>query len=204
MYARGTRGVTGDRRLGVLDLTGFEVALAPLVALVTAGVRAAVRAGSLDVPVREELVVDGVVRDHDLLLVEMTALVEVADELLGHLRVRLVVGVPVVVELDVELRERRGVLLVPVERELLGGDPFLLGVDCDGGPVHIRAGDERGLLTESFERAPVHVAADVGSEVADVEVAVGVRQSTGHHRRVVGGEVVVAHVVCIEVSWIRA
>jgi len=44
----------------------------------------AVRAGSLDVPVREELVVDGVVRDHDLLLVEMTALVEVTDELLGH------------------------------------------------------------------------------------------------------------------------
>jgi len=110
------------------------VALAPLVALVTAGVRAAVRAGSLDVPVREELVVDGVVRDHDLLLVEMTALVEVADELLGHLRVRLVVGVPVVVELDVELRERRGVLLVPVGARTARGDPFLLGVDCDGVP----------------------------------------------------------------------
>jgi len=116
-------GVAGDRRFGVLDLAGFEVALAPLVALVAAGVCTAVGAGPLDVPVREELVVDGVVRDHDLLLVEVAALVEVTDELLGHRRVRLVVGVAVVVELDVELRERRGVLLVPVERELLGETP---------------------------------------------------------------------------------
>jgi len=116
-------GVAGDRRFGVLDLAGFEVALAPLVALVAAGVCTAVGAGPLDVPVREELVVDGVVRDHDLLLVEGRPLVEVTDELLGHRRVRLVVGVAVVVELDVELRERRGVLLVPVERELLGGPP---------------------------------------------------------------------------------
>jgi len=45
-------GVAGDRGDGILDLAGFEVSLAAVVALVTAGRLAAVRAGSLDVSVR--------------------------------------------------------------------------------------------------------------------------------------------------------
>jgi len=139
------------------------------------------------------VILDWVVGHHDLLLVDVAVGREVADDLLCEFGVGCVVGVAVVVERDVELRERLLVGLVPVEGEFLGRDALLVGVDGDRRPVHVRAADEGGLLAERFESAGVHVAADVRSQVADVQVTVGVRQSAGHHRGIVGRKLVVTH-----------
>jgi hypothetical protein len=187
--------VARQRRRGIFDLAGFEVSPTALVALVAAGVLAAVRTGPLDVPVREGLFFDRVERDLDLLLVDVSALDESPDDPGRHRRVGLVVGVAVVVELDVELRERLRVALVVREGELLGRDARLLGVDRDGRPVHVGARDEGGLLAEFPEGARVDVPSDVRPQVTDVQVAVSVRQPTRHHRRTVRGKVLVAHVL---------
>ena len=141
-------GVAGQRRHRILDLAGFEVAATALVALVAAGLLAAVRAGALDVAVGQRLVLLGVPGDLDRLLVDVPLVLQRADDFAGEFGVGPVVGVAVVVELDVELRERLLVLFVPLQRELLGVDPLLPGVDGDGGAVHVRATDVGRLLAD--------------------------------------------------------
>ena len=137
------RGVAGDRRDGGFDLTGFEVSLTAIVALVAASRLPAVGTGPFDEPIREGLVGLRVPGDFDLLFEDVVVVDPRPDERPGHLRVRRVVGVAVVVELDVELRERLLVLLVVFQRERLGIDPLLGGVDRDRRPVHVRSADER-------------------------------------------------------------
>jgi len=197
------RWVARPDAVGVLDLAGFEVAAAALVALVAARRRTAVRAGALDVAVGQGVVLDGVPGDLDLLLVDVPLLVERADDVAGEFRVRLVVRVAVVVELDVELRERRLVLFVVPERELPGRDALLLGVDGHRGTVHVRPGDERRLLAELSQRARRDVAADVRPQVTDVQVPVGVGEPAGHHRGVVGRILVVAHAINSFVAGVK-
>ncbi len=186
-------GVAGQRRHRVLDLAGLEVALAPLVALVAAGLFPAVGTGPFDVAVGEGLVLLGVPGDLDLLLVDVVVFDPRADELLGEFDVGLVVGVPVVVELDVELRERLGVGLVEVKRELPRLDTLLGGVDRYRCTVHVRPRNERRLLADPSEGARQRVPVDVRPEVADVQVTVRVGQPTGHDRRLVRRKLVVAH-----------
>ena len=139
-------GVARQRRDGVFDLAGFEVATTALITLVTAGLFAAVRAGALDVAIRQRLVLLGVPRDEDFVLVDVTLGLEALDELPGEFSVRLVVGVAVVVELDVELRERLLVLLVIRHRQFFGADALFGGVDRNRRTVHVRATDVRRLL----------------------------------------------------------
>ncbi len=116
-------GRVPGRRDRVFYLAGFEMPSASLVALVAAGVLSAVRTGPLDVAVRKPLICVGVVGDLDLLLVDVVVFDPRADELLGEFDVGLVVGMPVVVEFDVELRERLGVGFVEVECESRGATP---------------------------------------------------------------------------------
>ena len=113
-------GIASNDARGILYLAGFEVTATALVALVAAGVLATVRTGALDVAVGQRLVGLRVPRDLDLLFVDVAAFVEFADELLGEVDVGLLASMSIIVELDVELRERLLILLVVAERELLG------------------------------------------------------------------------------------
>ncbi len=168
-------GFAADDGDGVLHLTGFEVATTPLVTLVAAGTLPAVRTGSLDVPVRQRLVNLGVPGDADLLLDDVTLALECPHDVAGELGVRLVVSVTVVVELHPEAGELLRVLLVPLQGERLGVAVLLLGVDRDRRPVHVRPTDKGGLLVDGAQRPGEDVTADVVPQVADVQVAVGVR-----------------------------
>jgi len=187
------RGVPRDRARGILDFARFEVALTALVALVAAGFRTAVGTGSLDVAVGEILICLGVVGDLDFLLVDVALVVQRADDLLSEFGVRLVVGVAVVVEVDVEFRERLLVLFVPLQREVFRVDALLFSVDRDRRPVHVRSADVDGVLAQRLERSIERVRADVPPKVTDVQVAVGVGQPAGHDGGFVRRKLVVAH-----------
>ncbi len=187
------RRVPGEAARRVLDLAGFEVAATPFITLVTASFGPTIRTGPFDVSIRKRLILDGVPGDLDLFLVDIALLVECLDDVLGQLDVRLLVCMAVVVEVDVELREGFLVRFVPVEGEVLGGDTGLCGVDCDRGPMHVRPRDKGGLLADRSERPRQNVPAHVGPEVADVEVPVRIGKATGHHRRGIRGEGLVAH-----------
>ena len=186
-------GVAGQRRHRILDLAGFEVAATALVALVAAGLLAAVRAGALDVAVGQRLVFFRVPGHLDRLLVYVPLVFEAADDIAGEFGVCLVVRVAVVVKGDVELRERLPVLLVPLEGELFGIDALLPGVDGNRGAVHVRAADIDRVLADVVQRAVQRVGGGVAPQVADVQVPVGVGKPCGHDCRVLCRIRFVAH-----------
>ncbi len=165
----------------------------PLVTLVATGEFATVRTGAFDISVGQKGVCLWVIRDLDLLFVNVVGFDPRFDQVGGHRPVGLVVRVAILVELNVELRECRLVLLVILQCKRTRLDPFLGSVDRDRCPVHVRARDERCLLPDSTERPSVEIAGDVAPEVAHVKSAVGVRQPTGHHRWPVSRQWLVTH-----------
>ena len=102
-------------------------------------------------------------------------------------------GRAVVIEIDVELRERLRELLVVRARVGFGISVGVGGVECDRRSVHVGSTDERRLLPETVECARERVAAHERAEMPDVEVTVRVRQPAGDDRRRVSGVVVACH-----------
>jgi len=133
--------VAGTYARWILDLAWLEVALTALITFVTTGVGSAVRTGPLDVAIRKVIVGRRVVGNEDRILVDVPLLIERADDVLGECSVRVVVGVSVVVELDVELWKRLLILVVPPQCEGLRVDTLGFGVDGNRGAVHVRPTD---------------------------------------------------------------
>ena len=196
-------GVAGEGVAGVDELLGREGAAA-LLALVAVGA-GGVAVGALadDVAVGEELVGLLVVELLALELHELVVVVELAEEVAGHLAVCGGGGAAVDVERDAEVAERLADDLVVAVHDILGRAALFLGADGDGHAVLVAAADEEHVLALQAQVADVDVGGYVDAgQMADVDGAVGVGQGARHESSL---EFLFFHIVfvvsCLSVLW---
>ena len=115
------------------------------VALIPPSRLAAVGALSLHISVRQEALALGAVGQLDLLGIDMAAIHQGSDHLLGAMVAGGIISVPEVVELDLHLPEDLLEVLVVLGYKGLGSQPPGLGIYHYGSPMGIRAADEEDL-----------------------------------------------------------
>ena len=141
---------------------------------------------TLDEAVGQEHVLLGVEELFDGAGLDETGGLEVAVDLLGQRVVGRAVGVAPVVEGDVEAVEIGLAAGGDVGHELLGRLAGLLGGNHDGRAVGIVRPHEVDRMALHSLRTHPGVGLDVFHDVADVEVAVGVRQGGGGENLALG------------------
>jgi hypothetical protein len=170
---------TGERGVGVLQLGGGIDGATHLAGVAVLVLRAAFRAFTLDVAVRQEHVLHRVEELLDVAREDQPVLAQRAVDVLGEFGVLGAVGGMPVVEADVEAIEvflaARGDLGHEGLRRLAG----LLGGDHDGRAVGVVGADKVHLVALHALEAHPDVGLDVLHDVADVELAVGVGQGGG-------------------------
>ena len=115
----------------------------------------------------------------DVFFDDEPCLAEAGPDLVAELLIAGVVGAAVVVEGDVEggeIGEMRGPHLGD---DFSFGAAFLAGPHHDGGAVGVVGAEEQGASTAKFLEANPDIGLDVFNEVANVDVAVGVREGGG-------------------------
>ena len=142
---------------------------------------AAARARALDVAVRQEHRLGGVVRLVHVLAHDVSGVVQPrVDQLRAHPILGRMGGV-IVVERNPEVPEVGPMLLADHLDESFRGHPFLLGLEHDGGAVSVVGAHVRAAAAESALEPHPDVGLDVFHHVPEVNRAVGVGQSARHH-----------------------
>ena len=143
--------------------------------------RAAARARALDVAVRQEHRLGGVVGLVDVLAHDVPGLVQpVVDQLRARPVLGRVGGV-VVVERDPEVPEVGPVLPADLLDEVFRGHALLLGLEHDRGAVSVVGAHVRAPMAEPALEPHPDVGLDVLHHVTEVDRAVRVRQCARHH-----------------------
>ena len=94
-------------------------------------------------------------------------------------RVLGAVGAAVVVELDVEAGEIGEWALLHLGDQFVFADAFLPGADHDGRAVRVVGAEVNAPLPAQLLEADPNIGLQVLDQVADVDMAVGVRQGAG-------------------------
>ena len=174
---------SGEGRVGIDQVGGgvHRAAHLAVVAVLVLGV--ALGAFALDVAVGQEHVLLGVEELFDGAHFDQAAIgavAQVAVDLAGQLVVFWRVGAVPVVKADVKAVQVLLAACGDVGHELLGRDACLFGGNHDGRAVRVvRAHKVHRVALHSLEPHP-DVGLDVFHDVADVEVAVGIRQGGGN------------------------
>ena len=152
---------TADLAYGILDLSRLQMAAAAHVALISPSRLAAVGAFSLYISVRQEALALGAVGQLYLLGIDVAAIHQGSDHLLGPMVAGGIIGVPEVVEIDLHLPKDLLEVLVVLGYKGLGSQSPGLGIDYYGSSMSIRAADEENLpahlLASSDENIRRHI-----------------------------------------------
>ena len=163
-----------------LDQVGGVVVGAAVVATVAVLVgRLALGAAAFDEPIGQEGARRGVVELGHLLFLDQSGLAERGPNLLANFPRFLAVGAAIVVELDLEAGEVGLVGLLHLGDQLFLGDALLPSADHDGRAVGVVGTDVDAPPPAEFLETDPDVRLQVLDQVADVDMAVGIRQGTG-------------------------
>ena len=178
---------TADHRARV-DEIGWRIGRAAVLTVVAVLVfGTALRAGALDVAVRQEHGLDRVVELLDRALVDVAAFVQCGVEALGQRSVAGRIGGIVVVEDDVEVDEVLLVRGLDGRNEGFRRGAGLLGRQHDRRAVGVVGADKAHRATHQALRPDPDIGLDIADQMAKVQVAIGVGQGVGDQDFAVAG-----------------